>query len=113
MMLIKNDYDCESCVNKKVCKYYDECAKLSGKELSLKLNKKEEINRENLELSIKCKYYSSGATILNYPEGCRDLCGNTNNPLYPYRYSTTISDSYDSSVDTKNENKIVTSKKHI
>jgi hypothetical protein len=56
-MEIKNNYDCEKCLNKPVCKYYDSCKNYSNKDLIVKLKAKEEQNKENLTLTITCDYY--------------------------------------------------------
>ena len=70
-MKILNNYNCEKCKNKEVCKYYDVSNKYSEKDLYVKLKPKDEIGRENLQMTITCKYYKSEETVLNYPYGVR------------------------------------------
>lgn len=78
-MKIKNNYDCEKCLNKSICKYYDECKLNSNKDLFVKNKGKGKDLTENLVLSITCKHYKTEENTLNYPYGVRDL-GNITAP---------------------------------
>ena len=114
-MKVKNSYDCEKCLNKEVCKYYDECKTYSNKDVLVKPKNKKEQESENLTLTITCKYYRTETNTLTYPEGCRgniwggNGTGGTGGPsdLGPY-ITLCNNDSDNSHVSTK-----VTNEKHI
>lgn len=101
-MKIKNNYNCEKCINKKVCKFYDESSKYSEKDLVVKLKSKDEASRENLELSITCKYYNTETITSTYPGGY---------PLSPY---TNIVDNIKYGIDSSRDvSNVITTKKQI
>ena len=62
-MKIKYVYNCEQCKNKSFCKHYDDSKKYSNKEQQVKLRPKEEKSKENLWVSIMCKYYNPELTV--------------------------------------------------
>lgn len=76
-MKLKYDFNCEKCKNKDICKYYTETSKYCKRELDVKLKPKEEASKENLVISVNCKYYKTEETILNYPYGVKGLDINT------------------------------------
>lgn len=70
-MKIHNNYDCEKCLNKSICKYYDNCKKYSNKDLFVKSKKRNE-DTENLIVTITCEGYRTNTLLhMVYPEGVR------------------------------------------
>lgn len=134
MMKIKNNYDCEKCLNKSVCKYYDNCKHNSNKDLFVK-PKKERGNHtamsDNLTLSITCKYYKPEQTTLyrgtpetGKPYSLNDYIDHSNPFVYPepkYNYTgtgycendTCITLCDNGSESNKNNTTVITDKKHI
>lgn len=117
-MKLKYDFDCEKCKNKDICKYYTETSRYCKKELDVKFKPKEEVNKENLTITVNCKYYNSEETVLNYPEGCRSL-GSPNSTAgwLPLPYTLCNNSHIDTRSNleesSRNVSKIITSKKHI
>ena len=65
-MKIENTYNCERCLNKKVCKYYEKCKNYSNKDLFIKSKGKNDFVTENLRISINCEHYRTEANTIVY-----------------------------------------------
>ena len=140
-MTIKNSYDCEQCLNKKICKYYDDCKSNANRDIFVKSYGKGKDLPENLSLTVTCNHYKTECG-LTYPPGVKSLEGNVtkeydhpyltgSNPnsnanitisntsihentkqYVPVKFAETYGE-YNGSESSKNMGAIITERKHI